>query len=223
MELLLIGFAAGLVHVFTGPDHLAALAPFASRNKTTSPWQLGLTWGIGHATGATFIGLTLWLLKDSAYIENLSSGAEYIVGLLLILIGTLGLYNGLKEKIHSHEHSHYGIRHSHIHSHISLSETANINHKHSHAALGIGLLHGTAGGTHLWAILPTLAIAKFDGLALYLGAYALSTIASMIFFTAAIGRLTKSLTNRNPQWGPRFNLCCCSGTILIGCCWLIYI
>ena len=221
MELLLIGFAAGLVHVFTGPDHLAALAPFATRSETTRPWHLGLRWGIGHAAGATFIGLIIWLLKDSAYVENLSAGAETIVGVLLILVGAIGLHTGLKEKIHSHEHNHFGIRHSHIHSHISLSKSANNNHQHSHAALGIGLLHGTAGGTQLWVILPTLAISKLDGLTLYLGAYALGTIASMIFFTAAIGHLAKSLTYRNPQWGHRFGLACCAGTLFIGCYWLL--
>ena len=90
MELLLIGFAAGLVHVFTGPDHLAALAPFASRSETIKPWHLGLRWGIGHAAGATLVGLIIWLLKDSAYVENLSAGAENIVGLLLILVGAIG-------------------------------------------------------------------------------------------------------------------------------------
>ena len=221
MELVLIGFAAGLVHVFTGPDHLAALVPFTSRSETTRPWNLGLRWGIGHAVGAIFIGLIIWLLKDSVYVENLSAGAENIVGVLLILVGAIGLHTGLKEKIHSHEHNHFGIRHSHIHSHISLSKSANNHHQHSHAALGIGLLHGTAGGTQLWVALPTLTISKLDGLALYLGAYTLSTIASMIFFTAAIGHLAKILTYRNPQWGHRFSLACCTGTLFIGCYWLL--
>ena len=40
MELLLIGFAAGFAHVVTGPDHLAALAPFASRNGSAATWRL---------------------------------------------------------------------------------------------------------------------------------------------------------------------------------------
>ena len=223
MELLLIGFAAGLVHVFTGPDHLAALAPFASRSETIKPWHLGLRWGIGHAAGATLIGLIIWLLKDSAYVENLSAGAENIVGLLLILVGAIGFHTSLKEKIHSHEHNHFGIRHSHIHSHINISRSAKKNHQHSHAALGIGLLHGTAGGTHLWVVLPTITISKFDGLAIYLGAYTLSTIGAMIFFTAAIGQLAKNLNYRNPQWGHRFGLLCCAVTLFIGCYWLIVV
>ena len=46
MELLLIGFAAGFAHVVTGPDHLAALAPFASRNGRAALWRLGLRWGL---------------------------------------------------------------------------------------------------------------------------------------------------------------------------------
>ena len=223
MELLLIGFAAGLVHVFTGPDHLAALAPFASRSENTKPWQLGLRWGIGHASGAIFIGIIIWLLKDNVYVEKLSASAENIVGMLLILVGAIGLHSGLKQKIHSHEHNHFGIRHSHIHSHISLSKSAHNNHQHSHAALGIGLLHGTAGGTHLWILLPTLTISRLDSLSLYLSAYTLGTIASMIIFTTTIGHLAKILKHQNQQWGHRFGLACCSGTLFIGCYWLLVV
>ena len=221
MELLLIGFAAGLVHVFTGPDHLAALAPFAVRKENTATWHLGLRWGIGHAVGVAFIGVLIWLLKDSSYVAGISTWAENLVGALLILTGIIGIYTVLSGKIHTHEHNHYGIRHSHIHSHIGLSKITSRNHKHCHAAGGIGLLHGAAGGTHLWVILPTLAIAQFDGVILYLSAYTLSTIVSMILFTTAIGHLNKYLTNWHPRLGHHFGLTCCIITMSIGCYWLL--
>ena len=143
--------------------------------------------------------------------------------MLLILVGAIGLHSGLKEKIHSHEHNHFGIRHSHIHSHFSLSKSAHNNHQHSHAALGIGLLHGTAGGTHLWILLPTLTISRLDGLSLYLSAYTLGTIASMMIFTTTIGHLAQILKHQNQQWGHRFGLVCCSGTLFIGCYWLLVV
>ena len=215
MELLLIGFAAGFAHVVTGPDHLAALAPFASRNRSAATWRLGLRWGLGHAAGVAVIGMLLWLLKDTAMVEGFSAWSERLVGVLLIAVGALGLHARLGGKLHSHEHAHSGVSHSHIHSHFGRPD-----HRHSHAALGIGLLHGTAGGTHLWVLLPTLAIDHLAGVMLYLASSALATGAAMSLFTAGLGGLAKRWAKRSPQWGHRFGLACCTLTIFIGGFWL---
>ena len=215
MELLLIGFVAGFAHVVTGPDHLAALTPFASRDGHAATWRLGLRWGLGHAAGVAIVGMLLWLLKDTAMVEGFSAWAERLVGVLLIAVGALGLHARLSGKIHTHEHAHSGVSHSHIHSHFGRTE-----HRHSHAALGIGLLHGTAGGTHLWVLLPTLAIGHLGGVMLYLGAYALATVAAMSLFTAGLGGLANRLAKRSPQWGHGFGLACCTLTIFIGGFWL---
>ena len=39
---------SGLVHVLSGPDHLAAVAPLATASRERG-WLAGWTWGIGHA------------------------------------------------------------------------------------------------------------------------------------------------------------------------------
>ena len=77
-------------------------------------------------------------------------------------------------------------------------------------------MHGTAGGTHLWVLLPTLAIGHLAGVMLYLASYALATVAAMSLFTAGLGGLAK----RSPQWGRRFGLAFCTLTIFIGGFWL---
>ena len=216
MELLLIGFLAGFAHVVTGPDHLAALAPCASRdNGNAATWRLGLRWGLGHAAGVAVIGLFMWLLKDTAAVEGLSAWAERLVGAVLIVVGALGLQARLCGKIHLHEHHHSGVSHSHIHTHFSQAD-----HRHSHAALGIGLLHGMAGGSHIWVLLPTLAIGELAGVTLYLAAYALANVAAMTLFTAGLGSLAKRLAKRQQQWGHRFGLACCALTVSIGGYWL---
>ena len=219
MELLLIGFAAGFAHGISGADHLAALAPFAARRESRAPWRLGLHWGLGHAGGVALIGLLVWLFKGTAASEWLSSGAEQLIGVMLIAVGALGIRSLLRHRVHTHEHDHLGIRHSHIHTHLCRAHSP-ASHKHSHAALGIGLLHGTAGGTHLWVVLPTLAIASFAGVALYLASYALATVAAMTLFTAGLGRLAKRLANGSPQLGHGFGLACCTASMFIGGYWL---
>jgi len=219
MELLFIGFAAGFAHVISGADHLAALAPFAARRESRAPWRLGLHWGLGHAGGIALIGLLVWLFKGTAASEWLSSGAEQLVGVLLIAVGALGIRSLLRHRVHTHEHDHFGIRHSHIHTHLGQAHTST-GHHHSHAALGIGLLHGTAGGTHLWVVLPTLAIASFGGVALYLAAYALATVAAMTLFSAGLSCLAKRLANGSPRLGHGFGLACCTASMCIGGYWL---
>ena len=219
MELLLVGFAAGFAHVISGADHLAALAPFAARREQHAAWRLGLHWGLGHAGGVALIGLLVWLLKDSAAAEWLSNGAEWLVSLILIAVGALGIRSLLRHRVHTHEHDHLGIRHSHIHAHLGQAHSR-ASHKHSHAALGIGLLHGTAGGTHLWVVLPTLAIASFAGVALYLAAYALATVTAMTLFSAGLGRMASHLANGSPQLGYVFGLACCTASLLVGGYWL---
>ena len=219
MELLLIGFAAGFVHVLSGADHLAALAPFATHRKQNAAWRLGLHWGLGHAGGIALIGLLVWLLKGTAGAEWLSSGAERLVGLILIAGGALGIRSLLHHRVHTHEHDHPGIRHSHIHVRLGQVNSRE-SHKHSHAALGIGLLHGTAGGTHLWVILPTLAIASFAGVVLYLAAYALATVTAMTLFSSGLGCVARRMTNCSPHLGYGFGLACCTASLFIGGLWL---
>ena len=138
---------------------------------------------------------------------------------MLIAVGALGIRSLLRHRVHTHEHDHFGIRHSHIHAHLGQAHSR-ASHKHSHAALGIGLLHGTAGGTHLWVVLPTLAIASFGGVALYLAAYALATVAAMTLFSAGLGRLARRLANGGPELGHGFGLACCTASMFIGGYWL---
>ena len=63
MLTLLTGAAAGLFHVLTGPDHLAAVAPIAA-DKRKRGWLAGCTWGIGHASGVVFVAGIAVLLRE---------------------------------------------------------------------------------------------------------------------------------------------------------------
>ena len=49
-SLLIGGLFAGFLHVLTGPDHLAAVAPSAAL-RGMDAWRSGLRWRIGHSSG----------------------------------------------------------------------------------------------------------------------------------------------------------------------------
>src|SRR5207247_5796494 len=61
MIAVITGFVAGIVHVWSGPDHLAAIAPLPAR-KPRRAWLPGARWGPGHSAGVAVGGLvSLWL------------------------------------------------------------------------------------------------------------------------------------------------------------------
>ena len=87
---LISGLIMSILHVISGPDHLAAVTPLAIDSKKRS-WAIGLSWGIGHTLGMLIIGVIFILLKDQINVDLISEHGEKIVGFLLIAIGVWAL------------------------------------------------------------------------------------------------------------------------------------
>jgi hypothetical protein len=62
--------------------------------------------------------------------------------------------------------------------------------------MGIGLLHGLAGGRHLIAVLPALAMPGFTPAVLYLAGYGLGSIGAMSGFSWVLGKLIQKWIDR---------------------------
>ena len=112
--LLLAGLAAGLLHVLSGPDHLAAIAPIAVK-KPRGAWRAGLRWGFGHASGVIAVGIVSLLLRGELPVNLISDWSDRLVGVLLIGIGLWAIRKALQ--VHTHEHEHGHDEHVHIHIH----------------------------------------------------------------------------------------------------------
>ena len=166
------GLAAGLLHVFAGPDHLAAVAPLAA-DTDRAQWRTGLQWGIGHTIGVLSIAGLLLLLREQLPLEFISTNSERLVGLALILVGGWGVWKASRARLDTHRHSHAG------------------------ASFGMGALHGLAGSSHLFGVLPALAFAtRFDA-GLYLAGFGAGAIAGMTAFSAVLGVLSSRLSRRH--------------------------
>ncbi len=191
MVSILTGFVAGLVHVITGPDHLAAIAPLAVKSPART-WVAGVRWGMGHSAGVMVVGLITFALKSSLPMDAISSWSERAVGVLLLGIGIWAIRSATRTRVHSHEHTHDGHRHAHFHIHGADAHVPQpiVRHSHGHAAFGIGTLHGLAGSSHFFGVLPALAFPSLAEAAGYLIAYALGTITAMGWFSMAVGWLT---------------------------------
>lgn len=187
------GLATGLLHVLSGPDHLAAIAPLAieTRRKT---WRVGLHWGVGHTGGVWLIGALAFFLRERFPHAMLSSGAERLVGVALIGIGLWGLWRAL-----------------------AIREAA--PHGHPHASFGVGILHGLAGSSHFLGILPALAIPSQEGVVGYLLAFGMGSIAAMAGYAWLLGRLGGRASGPRPRlW---LALTCSLAALLVGGLWLV--
>ena len=69
---LTAGLLASMLHVLTGPDHLAAATPFALESERKA-WKIGLLWGIGHLVGMMAIGVLFIIFKEFIPIESISN------------------------------------------------------------------------------------------------------------------------------------------------------
>jgi hypothetical protein len=166
------GLAAGLLHVFSGPDHLAAVAPLAA-DTGRGHWRTGLQWGIGHTIGVLLIAVLLLLIRDRLPLEWISANSERLVGVALILVGAWGVWKASRVGFSPHGHSHAG------------------------ASFGMGMLHGLAGSSHLFGVLPALAFATRGEAVLYLAGFGAGAVAGMSAFSAVMGLLSSKLSRRH--------------------------
>lgn len=159
----LAGIAAGMVHVLSGPDHLAAVLPF-SVSAPKRALRTGMVWGLGHGLGVVLLGALFMATRASIDVDVVSHAAEVLVGFLLAGVGVWAVYRSRKIVVHTHEHDHLDKEHAHPHVHIADRTVDKAGHaqqghhrRHTHSTLGLGFIHGIAGLGHLVAAGPMLA------------------------------------------------------------------
>ena len=183
MLLLITGALAGVVHVLSGPDHLAAVAPMAVDARRRG-WVSGWTWGVGHASGVVLVAVLAVALRDVLpSIDAISAWSERIVGAALIAVGLWALRRSLHMGQTAHAH---GVM-SHRHLHVQDGPAWLRRLGHAHASFCLGVLHGIAGSSHFLGVLPALALPSVAASLLYIAAFGAGTVAAMTAFAAAVG------------------------------------
>ncbi len=243
------GCLAGALHVIAGPDHLAAVAPLASRSRIGA-WRAGLRWGVGHSAGVLAVGAAALALRGIIDVDALSGWSERLVGAMLIGIGLWIGQRACSKRLHAHLHHHDGEAHAHAHLHGGddahpappmvgrLTHTTPVDlraavqaapvadavampaHRHAHAAFAVGTLHGLAGSSHFVGILPALALPTLALGGLYLAAFCLGTVLAMIIFAAAIGGLAQRCARHGLGFYRAMLGLNATAALVIGCWWL---
>ena len=219
MIAVITGLVAGIIHVWSGPDHLAAIAPLAVRRPRRA-WVPGARWGLGHSAGVAVIGLLSLCLRDLIPTAWLSSWGERLVGVMLIGIGAWALRKAFK--VHTHEHEHDGERHLHLHAHThpTSHDETNTHRHHTHAAFGIGILHGLAGSSHFLGVLVMLALPTHAQAIGYLAGFVIGTVVSMAVFSSLMGLLAARFAAGSARVYRGLMGACAATAIGVGCFWL---
>jgi ABC-type nickel/cobalt efflux system permease component RcnA len=226
---LFSGLLAAVLHVLSGPDHLAAVTPFAVESKRGA-WKIGLNWGVAHLVGMLLIGLLFMLFRQMIPVEAISDYSEALVGLVLVLVGLWTLYAVFrKPRKHSHLHIHeedapYIHKHPHIHHNGG-------NHGHMHtqtprnrglASFSIGFLHGLAGIAHFLLFLPVLGFETRAESGAYIVGFGLGTVLAMVIFTLVLGRLSELARNwHDPLFFKGIRIAGGLFALIIGVYWIL--
>jgi hypothetical protein len=183
MLTIITGALAGFFHVLSGPDHLAAVAPIAVNDRERG-WIAGWTWGLGHASGVVVVAVIAILLRDLLPpIETISAWSERLVGGALIAVGLWALRRSLL--ITPATHAHGAATHDHLHVQAGPAWLRRLGHVH--ASFCLGVLHGIAGSSHFFGVLPALALPTRAAALGYIAAFGVGTVVAMTAFAAAAG------------------------------------
>lgn len=226
---LTAGLLAAMLHVITGPDHLAAVTPFAIESKKKA-WKIGLFWGIGHLAGMLSIGILFTLFKNLIPVDRISQHSEQLVGLVLIGVGIWAFYKIFKtESVHKHLHVHSEnapVIHKHPHEHVH-----ELTHQHSHpkklnqsnfASFSIGFLHGLAGIAHFLLFIPVLGFDTLTSSLLYIGGFGIGILVAMTAYAFVIGKIASvSKNGHNEAFFKGIRLAGGLFAIAIGIYWLL--
>ncbi|CAM6086308.1 unnamed protein product [Calypogeia fissa] len=185
------GLAAGCLHTLTGPDHLAALAPLCIGRSRVQSAAVGALWGCGHDAGQIIFGLIFLVLKDKLHIELIRTWASRVVGLTLITIGGVGIYEAQEPVAVLAENA--GLQEGGG----GESQVRMKNDSKNATTFATGVVYGLQPDA-LLVILPALALPSRATGAAFLVMFLLGTVLAMGSYTLFISSCSHALQKRLP-------------------------
>src|SRR5262245_46403145 len=166
-----LGFLLGMRHA-TDADHVAAVAATVGRERLarSAAW-IGMWWGVGHTITIVLVGAAI-VLFDWIIAPRLGLAMEFVVGLMLVLIGVTNLR---------------AVRRGEA---FAFSNTAR--------PVVIGVVHGLAGSAAV-ALLVMATIREPAWEIVYLLVFGAGTIVGMMTITVAIAMPFASVLERSAR------------------------
>jgi len=199
------GLAAGCLHTLAGADHLAALTPLTIGRTHFSASLLGALWGFGHSTGQLILGLLMVILKDrfQQLVPALSKWGGTTVGLTLLAIGALGVYESFFEEHHDDDNK-------------SLESSGKEDKKtFGLATFATGIIYGLQPDA-LFVIIPALALPTKLAAIAYILMFVFGTVAAMGAYAGLIGATSQAIQKTNSGLNTNLSGAASAIAILIG-------
>ena len=188
---LTFGFLLGIKHALDA-DHIVAVSTIVSRSrKLTESAYLGIFWGLGHTLTLLLVGLIVLSFRLTIP-AKIALSLEFLVGVVLIILGFSVIRAPFLKKIHFHSHGHDNTKHFHFHFHEEETGTNESHkrdhegHKHSHKSLMVGMVHGLAGSATLMLLVLATVDSVLVGL-LYILLFGVGSILGMLVLSSLIG------------------------------------
>ena len=193
------GTLSGSLHALSGPDHLAALLPFVLGKQWHKGAYLGSIWGLGHGLTTSILGVLGFYVKDSllAYelLPQLTSLADYAVGVTLIIIGVMGIHECRSEQNVSEMAALGDVEN--IEQNLVVAEMEETQPADSSSVLITIFANGCFLGMSwdgLPSLAPTLSLLSWQLLFAFLAAYCVGTVLTISIASGCIGENTKWLS-----------------------------
>lgn len=184
---LALGFALGIKHALDA-DHVVAVSTIVSQYRNPFRATLaGVFWGIGHTTTLLLVGIAVIGFK-LVIPEQLALSMEFLVGIVLVILGIQTLWQFLPKKKHAHIHDHGDELHTHVHVHSPVEGDKNAQHHalRQHKSLLIGMLHGLAGSAALMLLVLSTIQSALEGI-VYILIFGFGSILGMMVISTLIG------------------------------------
>lgn len=169
------GLLLGCLHALEA-DHIITVTNLVlNKNSIKKSLRLALQWGFGHSLTLTILAILVFSL-DTAFMALMSTTAEQMVGVTMIFLGLIVFFQELKQNSKFKVFAHKDV------------ETSGSQ------LFGVGVLHGVAGSTSIFLLIPVALTKSIWGVFSYVGLFCLGMILTMGFYGLF---LQKFSTNKN--------------------------
>ena len=169
------GLLLGCLHALEA-DHIVTVTNLVlNKDSLKKSLRLALQWGLGHSLTLTILAILVFSL-DTAFMALMSTKAEQMVGVTMIFLGLIVFFQELKQNSKFKVFDHKDIEIS------------------GPILFGVGVLHGVAGSTSIFLLIPVALTKSIWGVFSYVGLFCLGMILTMGFYGLF---LQKFSTNKN--------------------------
>ena len=169
------GLLLGCLHALEA-DHIITVTNLVlNKDSLKNSLRLALQWGFGHSLTLTILAILVFSL-DTAFMALMSTKAEQMVGVTMIFLGLIVFFQELKQNSKFKVFAHKDV------------ETSGSQ------LFGVGVLHGVAGSTSIFLLIPVALTKSIWGVFSYVGLFCLGMILTMGFYGLF---LKKFSTNKN--------------------------